>query len=129
MRRLEDPPSAQAVPEGGVGTVPGEPGEPEPVVLTEVERALGQTVRAALDLSNWEEGAGLEQLLTRMHDAIARSVLREEGLRARVRGEVLRRLAEFPDAPQGAGVYRVDEKLTRLGRRNLLLAGQVTAAD
>jgi hypothetical protein len=111
---------AQAAPEGGAGAVPP---------LTEVERALGQTVREALDLSNWEEGAGLERLLTRMHDAIARSVLREEGLRAKVRGEVLRRLAEFPDAPAGAGVYRVNEKLTRLARRNLLLAGQVTAAD
>jgi hypothetical protein len=129
MRRLDDPPSVQAAPEDGAATVPAEPGESEPVVLTEVERALGQTVRAALDLSNWQEGTGLERLLTRMHDAIARSVLREEGLRGRVRAEVLRRLAEFPDAPEGAGVYRVDEKLTRLARRNLLLAGQVTAAD
>src|SRR5947209_20065438 len=115
MRRLEEPPSAQAAPEGGAGAGPA---------LTEVERALGQTVREALDLSNWEEGAGLEQLLTRMHDAIARSVLREEGLRAKVRDEVLRRLAEFPDAPAGAGVYRGAEKLTSLARRNLLVAGR-----
>src|SRR5919202_1708487 len=75
-----------------------------------LEEALGQTVRQALDLSGWEQGAGLEQLFARVEKAAARSAEEETRLRRSVRGEVLGQLGSFPDAPEGAGVYTVPER-------------------
>jgi hypothetical protein len=94
-----------------------------------VETALGQTVRDALNLGEWRDGPGLEDLLTRVHAAVARSVGEEANLRAAIRDRVLSELRNFPDAPAAAGVYRVPERLLKDARRNLLLPGHVTACD
>jgi hypothetical protein len=94
-----------------------------------IEEALGQSIRQALDLSTWGRDAGLQQLLTVVPRAIAGSLEREKTLRVSVRREVLRRLPEFPDSPAAAGVYRVPEQMLRDARRNIVLAGGVTAAD
>src|SRR6266545_5360713 len=65
----------------------------------EVERALGQTIREALDLSGWDEGGGLEALLRHIDDSVGRSVLQQERVCRQVRDRVLRLLPELPDAP------------------------------
>jgi hypothetical protein len=104
--------------------------EPERILpAAEIERALGQTVREALDLSGWDSGGGLEGLLTRVGQAVGRSVETERRLSGLVRAQVLRRLPEFPDAPEHAGVYPVPERLLLEARRNVLLAGNLTAVD
>jgi hypothetical protein len=113
--------------------VSGRPGDfpaPDALLPAEaIEQALGQSLREALDLARWEEGAGLEALLTRVERAVGHSVRQEERLASVVRGEVLDRLPSFPDAPPQAGVYLVPERLLRDARRHVLLAGNLTAAD
>jgi hypothetical protein len=94
-----------------------------------IEEALGQTIRQALDLSAWDQGTGLEQLLTLVPRAVTHSALQEQGLAGQIRRHVFRRLPEFPDAPSATGVYRVPERLVRNARRHVLLSGGLTAAD
>jgi hypothetical protein len=94
-----------------------------------IEEALGQTIRQALDLSAWDQGTGLEQLLTLVPRAVTRSALQEQGLAGQIRQHVFGRLPAFPDAPAAAGVYRVPERLVRAARRHVLLSGGLTAAD
>jgi hypothetical protein len=109
---------------------PAEPVAPEPVApAAAVADALADTVRDALDLDGWNEGPGLEDLLTRVRDAVARSVGEESRLRAAIRGKVLAELRHFPDAPAAAGVYPVADRHLVAARRNLLLPGHVTACD
>ena len=100
-----------------------------PTSPTPVEAALGQTIRAALDLADWGEGPGLDDLLGRVQTAVVRSVDEEARLRGTIRDNILAGLRQFPDAPAAAGVYAIDDRLIRSARRNLLLAGQVTACD
>src|SRR5439155_5610969 len=83
----------------------------------------------ALDLTHWDEGGNIESLVTRVEQTVRRSVEQEEQLSHIVRNEVLARLQSFPDAPPQAGVYAVPEQLLRDARRNVLLAGNLTAAD
>jgi hypothetical protein len=94
-----------------------------------IVQALGQSVREALRLEGWDQGAGLEQLLDQVPSAIGRSVAKEQELRGHVRRLVLAELRHFPDAPPGAGVYRVRERHLRDARRHVLLSGVLTAAD
>jgi hypothetical protein len=109
---------------------------PEPEGVTEgllpaaaLEAALGQSLREALDLAGWDDGGGLETLLTRVNQGVGRSVEQERRVARLVRGEVLARLQAFPDAPAAAGVYGIPEALLRDARRNVLLAGNLTAVD
>jgi hypothetical protein len=94
-----------------------------------IEEALGQSLREALDLTQWQEGIGLDAILPHVNHVVRGSVEKEEQLSRVVRGEVLERLLSFPNAPPQAGVYLVPEKLIRDARRNVLLAGNLTAAD
>jgi hypothetical protein len=95
----------------------------------EIERALGQTIQAALDLRGWEENGGLESLLNRANDYVTSSVREEGRLRSEIRRHVLDALPDFPDAPKQAGVYSVTERHLRDAYRNLLLRGGVTAVQ
>jgi hypothetical protein len=99
------------------------------LATAEIERALGQTVQAALDLRGWDQGGGLENLLTRVHDSVTASVREEGRLRREIRRHVLSALPDFPDAPAQAGVYAVSERHLRDAYRNVLLRGGLTAAD
>ncbi len=114
--------------------VPGEPDTPAAVreglvTAAEIERALGQTVSAALDLGRWDEGGGVEGLLGRLPRAVVTAVREGGRLRAAIRGRVLRALPEFPDAPPGAGVYRAADHFLASARRHVLLNGAITAAQ
>lgn len=95
----------------------------------EIERALGQTVQAALDLQGWKDNGGLEDLLTRVHDYVTSSARAESRLRGDIRRHVLQALPDFPDAPAQAGVYTVTQRHLRDAYRNLLLRGGVTAVQ
>jgi hypothetical protein len=105
-------------------------GEPDVLLpAAAIEQALGLSLREALDLARWDAGGDLASLLTRVEQTVCRSVREEERLAGVVRGAVLSRLPAFPDAPPQAGVYAVPERLVRDARRNVLLAGNLTAAD
>jgi hypothetical protein len=102
----------------------------EPVTPAEaIEEALGQTLREALDLSRWDDRPGLQALIERVAPAVRRSVDVERKIHAAVRRRILAELKSLPDAPAGAGVFGVDEQHLRAARRNILLAGRLTAAD
>jgi hypothetical protein len=104
--------------------------EPEALLpVAAIAQALGQSLQEALDLARWDTGGDLASLLTRVEQTVCRSVREEERLAGVVRGAVLSRLPSFPDAPPQAGVYAVPERLVRDARRNVLLAGNLTAAD
>lgn len=103
---------------------------PEPIMTSAtLEEALGQTLREALDLQQWDDHAGLQIMLERIPSAIKKSVLTERKLHQAIRHNILQDLRLVPDAPPGVGVYTVDEKHQKAARRNILLAGRVTAAE
>src|SRR5262249_57681207 len=94
----------------GAGAVPRpEPGEAAGLGLVlpaaEVERALGQTIREALDLSGWDEGGELEALLRHVDDSVGHSVLRQERVCRQVRDRVLPLLPALPHPPACAPVH------------------------
>ncbi len=95
----------------------------------EIERALGLTVAKALDLNDWDEKGGLENLFTSVDTHITSAVRRENYLRTQVRNEVLGILETFPDAPEEAGVYSISDNQLRDAYRHILLRGEVTAVD
>jgi hypothetical protein len=96
------------------------------VTSTDVEQALGQTIRSALDFDNWEEGGGLEGL-KKAQQYLAKTIVEQRPLLRDVRKHVLSRLRSLPDAPDAAGVYRVKEDDLRIARRSVLLPGKLTA--
>jgi hypothetical protein len=96
------------------------------VASSEVEQALGQTIHAALDFANWEQGGGLASLgKARQH--LTTAIREQERLLCQVQ-HVLEALRSFPDAPDTAGVYRVSDHQLRIARRSILLSGKMTAA-
>jgi hypothetical protein len=63
---------------------------PEPILATEtLEEALGQTLREALDLDQWDDHAGLQVMLDRIPAAIKKSVVSERKLHHHIQAEIL----------------------------------------
>ncbi len=104
---------------------------PDDALLTsaEIERALGQTLQDALDLSRWKGNGTLEAFLAHAHDYVTTTVLKEKSWRHKIQLEVLNRLSGFPDAPPLAGVYQVNGEDLRHAYCNHLLCGNVTAVN
>src|SRR5947208_859234 len=99
------------------------------VTSAEIERALGQTLQQALDLTRWDADGTLEKFLAHAHDYVSTTVLMEQYWRQKIQHEVLNRLREFPDAPHLAGVYQIGREDLRHAYANHLLCGNVTAVN
>lgn len=97
------------------------------VASADIEKALGQTIQSALDFANWDEGGGFTAL-NKAQLQLTKSIHQQERLLHEVRKHLLAALASLPDAPDGAGVYRVSEEQLRIARRSVLLPGKLTAA-
>lgn len=96
------------------------------VTSAEIEDALGRTIEAALDFTNWDAGGGLKSL----HDyqqKLATAIDEDRQFLEDVRQHVLRALRSFPNAPECAGVYQVKESDLKVARRKVLLSGNLTA--
>lgn len=121
--------AASVVGERQAGAAPGMV-LPEPILTTEtLEEALGQTLREALDLNQWDDHAGLQVMLDRIPAAIKKSVVSERKLHQHIQAEILLKLKALSDAPAAVGVYSVDDAHLRTARRNILLGGRITAVD
>jgi hypothetical protein len=103
---------------------------PEPILTCEtLEEALGQSLRQALDLEQWDDHAGLQVMMDRIPAAIRKSVVAERQLHIDIRANILQKLKSLTDTPTMAGVYSVDDAHLKAARRNILLAGRITAVD
>jgi hypothetical protein len=107
------------------------PGAVDDHIVTdaELERALSQSLRQALDLGTWEENAGLEKMASSVHRFVSSSVENERRWQEIVRTEVFPQLRTFKEAPAQAGIYPVPEHYLRSAYRNHLLCGGVTAVN
>ncbi len=94
-----------------------------------LERALGRTLREALDLRSWDETANLERMASAVERFVSSSVTNERRWHELIRTGVLDRLHRFPDAPRQAGVYAVRDEHLRNAYRHALLCGQVAAVN
>src|SRR5262245_12307475 len=59
---------------------------------TEIERALGETIKSILDFANWEEGGGLAAL-SKAQAHLAKSIHHEATVLTEIRRHVLNSLA------------------------------------
>jgi hypothetical protein len=99
------------------------------VTDAELERALSQSLRQALDLGTWEENANLEKMASSVHRFVSSSVDNERRWHEIIRSEVFPRLRAFQEAPAQAGIYTVPERYLQIAYRNYLLCGGVTAVN
>ncbi|MBI3408172.1 MAG: hypothetical protein HY040_07435 [Planctomycetes bacterium] len=99
------------------------------VTDVELQRALGQSLRKALDFGSWDENADLEKMTASVHRFVSSSVAVEQRWREIIQAEVFPKLPEFTDAPEQAGVYTVRPAHLRDAYRNSLLCGDVTAVN
>jgi hypothetical protein len=112
---------------GGADALPPTGFEQDSLVASsEIEKALGHTIKSALNFANWEEGSSFASLTTAQQH-LTKSIHEQERLLRDVRKHVLSALPSFPDAPVGAGVYRVSDEQLRVARRSILLPGKMTA--
>jgi hypothetical protein len=104
-------------------------GDDHIVTDAELERALSQSLRQALDLRTWDENANLEKMASSVHRFVSSSVENERRWHEIIRSEIFAQLRTFRDAPAQAGIYTVPERYLRSAYRNHLLCGGVTAVN
>lgn len=106
------------------------PREDESLVTDEeLQRALGHSLRKALDIEAWDENADLEKMTASVQRFVSSSVEVEQRWRESIQSEVFPKLHEFTDAPQHAGVYTVRDDHLHDAYRNALLNGDATAVN
>jgi hypothetical protein len=107
------------------------PGTVDDRIVTdaELERALSQSLRQALDLGMWDESANLEKMASAVHRFVSSSVENEQRWHDSIRTEVFPQLHLFKEAPAQAGIYTIPERYLRDAYRNHLLCGGVTAVN
>jgi hypothetical protein len=100
-----------------------------PVPADAFERAFGEPLARVLDLNTWSPGEDLAALYQRLEQEVGEALAQEDRVGRRVRAEVLPRLARRPQAPPGAGVFRVTPDQVERVHRGLLFTGAVEACD
>ncbi len=91
--------------------------------------AFGERLDAALDLGTWRKGEDLAALYQRLQEEVAAAMAQEARVREPFRAEVLARLGRRPDAPPGAGAYKVEVAEIERVHHGLLFNGGVEACD
>lgn len=105
-----------------------------PAAVPEVDAAtfqesFGESLLDTLNLDTWHSGEDLAGLYDRLAAEVDEAVKQERRVRGRIRDEVFPRLATRPNAPKGAGVYRVRVQDLEQVHRCLLFNGGVEACD
>lgn len=103
--------------------------ERPPVSPDEFRRAFGEPLANVLDLSTWQPGEDLAALYRRLEREVGEALAQEDRVSRRVRAQVLPQIARRPQAPPGAGVYRVTPEQVERVHRGLLFTGAVEACD
>ncbi|MCM8748473.1 hypothetical protein NET02_04885 [Thermomicrobiaceae bacterium CFH 74404] len=91
--------------------------------------AFGEDLQRTLDVDTWSSGEDLALIYDRLAAEVREAVEREESLLRTIREEVFPRLATYPGAPRGAGVYEADLSVLERIHRGLLFNGGVEACD
>jgi hypothetical protein len=98
----------------------------EPLVAPQsFSTAYGESLHATLDLDSWQTGGDLEGLYAEVQSAVET----ENQMRETIRTHVLPRIRSRPNAPRGAGCYRVTSDDLKQVHRALLFNGAVEACD
>lgn len=119
-----------ANPGHGIPEAPELPGAPVPEISSDDFKAgFGEDLQRTLDLDTWRSGEDLGEVYTRIEAEVREAVELEEVVRKTIREVVFPRLAGYPGAPRGAGVYEAGlDHLQRI-HRGLLFNGGVEACD
>ncbi|MCI0704343.1 MAG: hypothetical protein L0241_25065 [Planctomycetia bacterium] len=88
-----------------------------------------EPLEAVLDLKTWHKGDDLVREYARVEAEIAASVAAETGNQARVREEVVKKLAILKGAPPQAGYEQVPLEVIKEVHRGLLFNGGTEACD
>lgn len=104
--------------------------EPLPEVTPEEFVAtFGEELQRTLDVDTWSTGEDLTQIYGRLAAEVREAVEREDEFLKTIRAEIFPRLAGYPGAPPGAGVYAASPAALRRIHRGLLFNGGVEACD
>lgn len=107
--------------------LPGPLSSPEEIGDADFIDSYGESLARTLDLDTWERGVNLPDLFTRLEQEIGQALEQEDALRARVRQTIFPQIAVRPQAPPGAGVYRVKTSDLRIAYSAALFNGGVEA--
>jgi hypothetical protein len=134
----EGAPSPPAPPAPHPPTTDGAPGfndppgdlAPAPVIdAKDFEAVFGESLDRALDLDTWNDGCDLNRIFERLDEEVGQALLQEDALRAQVRKVLFPLIAKRPNAPRGAGVFRVTRAQLEATQYNVLFNGGVEACD
>jgi hypothetical protein len=95
----------------------------------EFAEAYGERLEQTLDLDTWETGPNLAGLYESLTAQVAQAVRDEREALNFVRQEVFPRLAQQPDIPELAGVYRVNVEDIARAHLGVLFNGELEACD
>jgi hypothetical protein len=111
------------------------PGDDAPVgdalamARNEFQTAFGESIERTLDLNTWLPGEDLAVMYQNLEQEVAGAVKQEGRIRERIRGELFPHIFTHPQAPEGAGCYKVDVAMLERIHRGLLFNGSVEACD
>lgn len=105
------------------------PLDQENIAADEFREGFGEDLQRVLNLDTWSLGSDLGEIYRRVNDEVQAAVQQENAACEGIRKEIFPRLARYPNAPNGAGVYRAAlQDLERI-HRGLLFNGGVEACD
>ncbi len=90
---------------------------------------LGEPLDDILNFDSWRQADDLETALARIEAEIGDGLEQEERVNAEIRQRVLPYIQNRPNAPKGAGLYKVRPEQIKWIHSNLLLNGATIAAD
>lgn len=95
----------------------------------EFEGAFGESMEKTMDLDTWHKGEDMAEIFSRLTDEVQEAIHAEDDLKKKVRELILPTLATRDKAPEGAGVFSVDENILKSVQNAILFNGQVEACD
>src|SRR5579871_1023747 len=111
------------------GDQPGELAPPPEIDSHEFEVSFGETLDRTLDLETWDDGKDLNAIFAKLDEEVSQALTQEDELRKQVRKVLFPMIANRPNAPQGAGVFKVTRKQLQDTQVNVLFNGGVEACD
>lgn len=110
-------------------TVPAKPSADSELQTEEFEKEFGEPLRRILDLSTWQPGLDLEDLMGRLEAEVGASLAQEDRVRDGIRATVFPHIADRsrPGAPPLAGIWDVSLGELEKVHRGMLFPGDVEA--
>jgi hypothetical protein len=107
------------------------PSGDHPLEVTPAEFAdtFGEELHQTLDVDTWSSGEDLALVNERLAAEVRDAVEHEQVFLKTIRAEIFPRLADYPGAPSGAGVYSATLSGLERVQRGLLFNGGVEACD